>query len=448
MKYPLSALALAAACALPLIVSAQAKPTEIYVSVVDAKGNPAAGLTADDFRVREDGVAREVLKAGAATEPLSVALVVDDSQATQPATQMIREAMDEFIKAIDGKAEIALVTFGDRPTIVVDYTTDQKKLRDGAKRVFPRSDAGGNLLDTLVEVSKGMQKREAKRPIIAVLMMDNSIEFSNRYYEQVLDEIGKARTTLHVVALGQPSDQPDRRAAQIATGHRDRHRADRRPPRPVMAPDRGDRPQKLLAQELLNQYVVTYARPRHAHSAPEDRGDRDEAGLKARARTRTGLAGCEMNRPRWALLSRPRRRPRSPPRGQRIRSGVELVSLSVTATDGQGKYATDLNERVRGLRGRRKQKLTFFSKTQQPISLALLLDTSASMDERMGIAQEAAIGFAKQLHKEDQAEVIDFDSQVRVLVAGSRTTRPRSKKRSARRRPTAPPRSTTRSTSR
>jgi Mg-chelatase subunit ChlD len=37
------------------------------------------------------------------------------------------------------------------------------------------------------------------------------------------------------------------------------------------------------------------------------------------------------------------------------------------------------------------------------------------MDERMGIAQEAAIGFAKQLHKDDQAEVIDFDSQVRIL---------------------------------
>ena len=35
----------------------------------------------------------------------------------------------------------------------------------------------------------------------------------------------------------------------------------------------------------------------------------------------------------------------------------------------------------------------------------------------MGIAQEAAIGFAKQLHKDDQAEVIDFDSQVRILSA-------------------------------
>jgi Ca-activated chloride channel homolog len=102
--------------------------------------------------------------------------------------------------------------------------------------------------------------------------------------------------------------------------------------------------------------------------------------------------------------------------GQRIRSGVELVSLNVTAVDGQGKFVTDLaEEEFEVYEDGAKQKLTFFSKTQQPISLALLLDTSASMDERMGIAQEAAIGFARQMHKEDQAEVIDFDSQVRVL---------------------------------
>jgi Ca-activated chloride channel family protein len=103
--------------------------------------------------------------------------------------------------------------------------------------------------------------------------------------------------------------------------------------------------------------------------------------------------------------------------GGRIRSGVELVSLNVTVTDGGNKYATDLNEEdFEVYEDGAKQKLTFFSKTQQPISLALLLDTSASMDERMAIAQEAAIGFAKQLHKEDQAEVIDFDSQVRILA--------------------------------
>ena len=102
--------------------------------------------------------------------------------------------------------------------------------------------------------------------------------------------------------------------------------------------------------------------------------------------------------------------------GQRIRSGIELVSLNVTVADGGGKYAIDLTEPdFEVYEDGAKQNLTFFSRTQQPISLALLIDTSASMDERMGITQEAAIGFARQLHKEDQAEVIDFDSQVRIL---------------------------------
>jgi len=101
---------------------------------------------------------------------------------------------------------------------------------------------------------------------------------------------------------------------------------------------------------------------------------------------------------------------------QRIRSGVELVELNVTVTDGSAKYVSGLTEDDFDVyEDGAKQKLTFFSATQQPISLAILLDTSASMEERMGIAQEAAIGFTRQLHKDDQAEVIDFDSQVRVL---------------------------------
>lgn len=101
---------------------------------------------------------------------------------------------------------------------------------------------------------------------------------------------------------------------------------------------------------------------------------------------------------------------------QRIRSGVELVELNVTVTDGTGKYVSGLaQDDFDVYEDGAKQKLTFFSPTQQPISLAILLDTSASMEERMTIAQEAAIGFTRQLHKGDEAEVIDFDSQVRVL---------------------------------
>src|SRR5204863_1765712 len=62
-----------------------------------------------------------------------------------------------------------------------------------------------------------------------------------------------------------------------------------------------------------------------------------------------------------------------------------------------------------------KQDVTFFTKANLPIALALLLDTSASMETKLPTAQEAAIGFAKKLRTQDLAEVIDFDSRVVVL---------------------------------
>ena len=77
---------------------------------------------------------------------------------------------------------------------------------------------------------------------------------------------------------------------------------------------------------------------------------------------------------------------------QRFRGGVDLVSLSVTVTDGN-RYVENLTqEDFEVYEDGVKQSLSFFSKTQQPIALAVLLDTSSSMEARLHTAQEAAIG--------------------------------------------------------
>lgn len=292
MNHRMPALALAAACALPVHAWTQAKPTDTYVSVLDAKGEPALGLTAEDFRVREDGVAREVLKAGPATEPLTVALLVDDSQASTPAVQMIREGTEAFVKALAGKAEIAVVTFGERPTIAVDYTTDQQKLLAGVRRIFPRAGTGAYLMDAIVEVSKGMVKREAARPVIAVLMMENDVEFSNRHYDQVLDQLQKGRAALHVVALGPPnttmSDEIRNRDQVVALGtERTGGRRDN-----VLALTAAAPKMLQLAAELRNQYVVSYSRPETLVPPEKIEVTVAKPGLTVRARTRTGEAGA------------------------------------------------------------------------------------------------------------------------------------------------------------
>ena len=51
---------------------------------------------------------------------------------------------------------------------------------------------------------------------------------------------------------------------------------------------------------------------------------------------------------------------------------------------------------------------------QQPIALAILLDTSNSMEDKLATAQEAAIGFVRRMRKDDAMEVIEFNSQVRI----------------------------------
>ena len=101
---------------------------------------------------------------------------------------------------------------------------------------------------------------------------------------------------------------------------------------------------------------------------------------------------------------------------QIYRAGVEMVSLNVTVLDQQSHYLTDLDAAdfivyEDGV----KQEVSYFNRTTLPIALSLLIDTSASMESRMGITQEAAIGFAKKLRPQDLAQVVDFDTRVEVL---------------------------------
>ena len=72
---------------------AQAQQRVIYVSALDEKGAPVAGLGPSDFVVREDKVAREVLSVAPATEPMQIALLVDNSQAAEPYIRDLREAL-------------------------------------------------------------------------------------------------------------------------------------------------------------------------------------------------------------------------------------------------------------------------------------------------------------------------------------------------------------------
>lgn len=101
---------------------------------------------------------------------------------------------------------------------------------------------------------------------------------------------------------------------------------------------------------------------------------------------------------------------------QVFRAGVDLVSLNVTVSDGQNRYVTDLGRADFSVfEDGVKQDLQFFSRSHLPIALSLLIDTSASMEERLVVAQDAAVGFAQRIRPQDLAQVVDFDSRVEIV---------------------------------
>jgi Ca-activated chloride channel homolog len=83
--------------------------------------------------------------------------------------------------------------------------------------------------------------------------------------------------------------------------------------------------------------------------------------------------------------------------------------------DPGNRYVTDLNEAdFQIFEDGVKQELTFFNKRQQPIALSLLLDSSASMEDKLDTLQKAATEFVRRLKPTDIAQVVDFDSRVEI----------------------------------
>jgi Ca-activated chloride channel homolog len=254
-------LALAFTALHPGSVLAQAQERAIFATVTHEAGAPVTALAATDFVVREDGVQREILRVSPATDALQIAVLVDTSQAIEPYVSDLRNALRTFFKDLQGKHEIALFGFGERPTLLADYTRDQTRLEAGVGRIFAQSDSAAYVLDAIVEVSRGLRKGEETRSVIVVITAEGP-EFSERYHETVLDELRESGTTLYSLVLARPG------RSLLTDGAREREFT-----LSIGAQRTGGRREDLLtsmalagrlhnlAAELNNQYRVVYARP-------------------------------------------------------------------------------------------------------------------------------------------------------------------------------------------
>src|SRR5260221_3358790 len=128
-----------------------------------------------------------------------------------------------------------------------------------------------------------------------------------------------------------------------------------------------------------------------------------------RLRLAAAIAGLLMAMPAGLFPQAPRRPPT-------FEAGVDVTRLNLTVTGEGNRFIAGLSEGdftvfEDGVR----QELSAFTRDPLPLSVALLVDCSGSMEAKLRTAQEAGVRFVKTLHPEDLGQVVQFNERISIL---------------------------------
>jgi hypothetical protein len=169
----------------------------VYVTVTDDQGLAVPDLTATDFTVKEGGKERDVVKAERATGRQRVALLVEDRLVADGA---IRTALFEFMKRMQGSADIALITVGLRNTTLVDYTADGDALVKALNSLSLNPQPISAITEGLLELTKSIEQQKAARPVIVTLAFSGG-QAGGAPAKQVLEQLRQSAAVMHSVTL-------------------------------------------------------------------------------------------------------------------------------------------------------------------------------------------------------------------------------------------------------
>lgn len=246
----------------------------VFVTAVDKKGNAVPDLHAAEFDVKVGGKKLEVVGVERAQAPMRIALVVSDA-----GTGGFQGGLASFIQRLSGHAEFALISLIVQPELVVDYSSEIGVLRGGIRRLGARGpQRGAQLLETIQDATKHV-RREGTRPVIVVVRVGGEAS-TTLSGADVREQLRKSGATLYVIStVGAQRSAPSQARPGISTEQAQLHDDEAVESAHNLGMVLGDGSRESggrhdqvvsttliptleqLADELLNQYVLTCVLP-------------------------------------------------------------------------------------------------------------------------------------------------------------------------------------------
>jgi len=158
----------------------------VQFSVTDRHGRFVSGLTAQDFKVEEDGRRQEIRNFARENElPLTLALLIDTSPSVRPVFEEEKLTASSFLESVLREKDLALVIGFDRSvTLLQDYTDNLKLL----KRAIDELEIGGgtSIYDAVYLAGKEKLTDEAGRKAIILISDGEDTTSKTKFAEALL----------------------------------------------------------------------------------------------------------------------------------------------------------------------------------------------------------------------------------------------------------------------
>jgi len=119
----------------PEIIKLDTALVTVPVVVTDRYGRFIAGLSRQDFSIREDGTLQSIAAFSSTEEPFNVVLLIDTSRSTRGKLNVIRKAALEFIKQLHTNDRVLVATFDERVAFIGDFSSDRRDLEHSIRSV-------------------------------------------------------------------------------------------------------------------------------------------------------------------------------------------------------------------------------------------------------------------------------------------------------------------------
>jgi VWFA-related protein len=160
------------------------------VIVTDRYGRFITGLNRGDFAVREDGKLHKIENFSSTEAAFNVALLIDTSRSTQNKLGAIRKAAQSFIKLLQPRDRVMIVSFDEKINFVTDFTSNRAELDRAVKSL--KSSYLTRLYDAIhLTVNEKMKNLPGRK---AIVVLTDGVDRSSKLasFESALELVSNA----------------------------------------------------------------------------------------------------------------------------------------------------------------------------------------------------------------------------------------------------------------